>query len=342
MSNILWDNDTPINKIALRIKGVKDAKRIGAGAPVNANGEIVNDNTAIGLTLQPTVYPYKKPIDILTAGCVDEKARLKESEIELSEDCKAALSKIKLFNTDNMSTSWNDLKDKPFYEEECVLFEGDIEITTESLYYLENPIGLSKQNRYKAIVNGAEYESEYYWDDTGDGDTWYFKDEEGKPLFCYYGNSAYFSFFDEGTFHVKIVDVANSTLKTLDEKYIPDSVKGGGSYDAVINLGTYSDTNTLSDLTGGSVPVGTVKMIEAKIAAGEMPKLKGVITYSYYDFLYKGVFEFTAVSVYGNNQVKCYCEVQTYSGHYSLIVNMRDDDNGAGIAVDRIVDVTIV
>ena len=113
-------------------------------------------------------------------------------------------------------------------------------------------------------------------------------------------------------------------------------------YDAVIYLGVYSDTSALSDLTGGSVPAGTVKMIEAKIAAGEMPKLQGKIAYSYYDVLKYGVFEFTAAGTYGENQVKCYCDVQTYEGHHSLVVYMRDDDSGTGITGDRIVSATVV
>lgn len=130
-------------------------------------------------------------------------------------------------------------------------------------------------------------------------------------------------------------------VKAVDEAGNPtewECADMGGGYDAVIDLGVYSDTNALSDLTGGSVPTGTVKMIEEKIAAGEMPKIKGIITYSYYDHLHYGVFELTAVGDYGENQVKCYCDVQTYSGHYGLIVYMRDDEDMG----DRITEVRMV
>lgn len=132
----------------------------------------------------------------------------------------------------------------------------------------------------------------------------------------------------------KIETVADDATVLIEEggviKRAPKSEVGGGTasslaYDAVIDLGVYSDTNSLSDLAGGSVPVGTVKMITEKVNAGEMPKLMGKIAYSYYDVLNHGTFEFTAAGTYGANQVKCYCDVWTYSGHYSLIVYLRDD-----------------
>lgn len=139
------------------------------------------------------------------------------------------------------------------------------------------------------------------------------------------------------TIVVKAVDAAGNPT----EWECADLPSGGG-YDAVIDLGVYSDTSALNDLAGGSVPAGTVKMIEAKIAAGEMPKLQGKIAYSYYDFLKYGVFEFTAAGTYGENQVKCYCDVQTYEGLHSLVVYMRDDDSGIGVTGDRIASVTVV
>lgn len=119
-------------------------------------------------------------------------------------------------------------------------------------------------------------------------------------------------------------------------KKAPNAAVGGG-YDAVIDLGVFS-TYDLTDLTDGTIPAGIVKMIEAKIAAGEMPKLKGIITFSYYDSLLSSVFEFTAVGAYGKNQVKCYCDIYPYSGHYSLEVYLRDDDIVGG--VDSIYRVT--
>ena len=125
-------------------------------------------------------------------------------------------------------------------------------------------------------------------------------------------------------------EVSVLCLENGEMKQKPANGLGGG-VDAVIDLGTYSDTANLSDLTGGSVPVGTVKMIEAKIAAGEMPKLKGIIAYQYYDSMEKSIFEFTAVGVYGPNQVRCYCDIMPYSGHYSLFAYLRDDDVVGGV-----------
>lgn len=142
MSNILWDNDTPINKIALRIRGVKDAKRIGAGAPVNANGEIANDNTAIGLTLQPALYPYKKPIDILTAGCVDEKKRFRESEVALTDDCKAALTNIRFNSIDGGLKEIITIKKEDFKQPKYTDEQGVTQLAPLYVYTIPNGVKL--------------------------------------------------------------------------------------------------------------------------------------------------------------------------------------------------------
>lgn len=130
-------------------------------------------------------------------------------------------------------------------------------------------------------------------------------------------------------------------VKAVDENGNPTEwecadMSGGAEWDAVIDLGVYSDTTALSDLAGGSVPAGTVAMITEKVNAGEMPKIKGIMAYNYYDTLHYGVFEFTAFGTYGMNQVKCYCDVYTYAGHHSLLVYLRDDN-----AVDRISSVEV-
>ena len=131
-------------------------------------------------------------------------------------------------------------------------------------------------------------------------------------------------------------EVSVLCLENGEMKQKPGASLGGTVVDAVIDLGTYSDTTNLSDLTGGSVPVGTVKMIEAKIAAGEMPKLIGTITYQYYDKALKSVFEFTAVGTYGENQVRCYCDIMPYSGHYSLYASLRDDSGTDTLFVTKL------
>ena len=130
-------------------------------------------------------------------------------------------------------------------------------------------------------------------------------------------------------------EVSVLCLENGEMKQKPGASLGGG-VDAVIDLGTYSDTANLSDLTGGSVPVGTVKMIEAKIAAGEMPKLIGIITYQYYDSMCKSIFEFTAVGTYGENQVRCYCDIMPYSGHCSLYAYLRDDSGTDTFSVTKL------
>ena len=130
-------------------------------------------------------------------------------------------------------------------------------------------------------------------------------------------------------------EVSVLCLENGEMKQKPANGLGGG-IDAVIDLGIYSDTANLGDLTGGSVPVGTVKMIEAKIAAGEMPKLIGIITYQYYDSMCKSIFEFTAVGTYGENQVRCYCDIMPYSGHCSLYAYLRDDSGTDTFSVTKL------
>lgn len=119
---------------------------------------------------------------------------------------------------------------------------------------------------------------------------------------------------------VDVLCVENGELKRKEGASF-----GGTGYDAVIDLGVYSDFSNLSDLGGGVVPVGTVKMIERKIASGEMPKVMGKIAYAYYDYYYPCVFEFTSFGDYSTNQVRCFGVAQTYSGTYALDVYLRDD-----------------
>lgn len=148
---------------------------------------------------------------------------------------------------------------------------------------------------------------------------------------------------------VEVVETPAETANVLIEengiiKKAPKTAVGGSGgvkYDATIYLGTYSDTSNLSDLSGGEIAQGTVAMLEEKLANGEMPKVKGLITYSYYDSLHEGVFEFIAFGQYGENQIKGYCDVMTYSGHYGLEVYMRNDDIGDGNTGDRISSVTL-
>lgn len=134
---------------------------------------------------------------------------------------------------------------------------------------------------------------------------------------------------------VEVVETPTDTANVLIEengvvKKAPKTAVGGAGssveYDAVINLGVFSDIESLSDLSGGSVPSGTTAMITEKVNAGEMPKIKGIIAYNYYDVLQYGVFEFTAFGTYGSNQVKCYCDVCIYGIHHSLLVYLRDDE----------------
>lgn len=123
----------------------------------------------------------------------------------------------------------------------------------------------------------------------------------------------------EGT-EVDVLCIENGELKRKEGASL-----GGGSYDAVIDLGVYSNTSDLSDLAGGAVPVGIVKMIEEKIASGEMPKIMGKIAYNYYDNYHYCVFVFTSFGDYSTNQVRCYGVAKTYSGTYALDVYLRDD-----------------
>lgn len=129
---------------------------------------------------------------------------------------------------------------------------------------------------------------------------------------------------------VEAIEALSDTANVLVEdggviKRVPMS-NTASEYDAVIDLGVYTDMVSLSDLTGWSVPAGIVALITEKVNAGTMPKILGKIAYSYYDVLHYGVFEFTAFGTYGGNQVKGYCDMQAYSGHYSLVVYLRCDE----------------
>ena len=128
--------------------------------------------------------------------------------------------------------SFNNLKDKPFYEEVLenqTLYEGTV--TSNTWIDVEN-IHLIIGETYSVTINDTEYNVECF--DDGEGtpiigsmSLWWEEDYiETEPPFCYGGNYLY-TIAEVGVeYQVKIVSKSKE-IKQLDTKYLPDALQFG-------------------------------------------------------------------------------------------------------------------
>ena len=120
------------------------------------------------------------------------------------------------------ATSWNDLKDKPFYEKNEIA-ELVSNLTSED-YNNRNypPCNFVVGNTYDVIWNGESYnglicyDSHGYHTIGGEGYPFIIDDDGGDSLYVLDNEN------EEGNFTVSII--RQKTIKKLDEKYLPDSV----------------------------------------------------------------------------------------------------------------------
>lgn len=133
--------------------------------------------------------------------------------------------------------SWNNLDDKPFGEEENVIFDGNVDWETSSIYELTTPLNLVEGNEYIAILDGVEYKGTATFD-ADEGEIVVFPTLDGS------GEQSTFRLFNtylqcttaipDGIYSMKIIDVANSTVKQIDKKFVPSDTlvvtnKGDGT-----------------------------------------------------------------------------------------------------------------
>lgn len=203
-------------------------------------------------------------------------------------------------NKPNTAASWNDLTDKPFYEEEVTILEY---VFTENEVSQPIPEGfLEIKKTYRAIIDGVEYNSTCY-EEYGSGQALLdFQTPTVRISFGYpyYGATCY-GMPEGSTCHIAFKD---KNVHTLHEKFIPDSVK----------IGVY-----IIDLTSG-------------VRWGDAAKealLRGDTVY-----IYEGVNGYTLVTGFGlyqdgsgNKWIKV-CSPVKYNGNGAFVGEVRTISHG--------------
>lgn len=95
---------------------------IKAGTPMDKDGHICNDGNVFGILMDDVQRKRNVQGRVVISGCMDMKAAEKHSGITLSAEAKAALPDV--WTQTGGVSSWNDLTDKPFYEETTTV-QGD-------------------------------------------------------------------------------------------------------------------------------------------------------------------------------------------------------------------------
>ena len=135
----------------------------------------------------------------------------------------------------NDETAPDFIKGRPFYDKECVVFDG--EVTFINGYSGNNVFNLNFKTTYKVIINDevCTENGQVIYDDPDYYMAVYMKD--GSIM--YFNISGEINYNDiNSTYSIKIIDVTNSTIHKIDEKYIPDTIASKDYVDeAVDNAG---------------------------------------------------------------------------------------------------------
>lgn len=206
-------------------------------------------------------------------------------------------------------SSWNDLEDKPFYQEIndiVILSETTLEgfakgtggyYTTIIASDLNITSDLQVGTKYSVIYDGVTYEDlECYANELqttkyiGSGDELdgdypfgirYFQDEM---------ESVYkFSFGVKDstlTSHTFTIIEQNRVTKQLDEKFIPDSVKSQGGYDMIIEVPYFGGTSISGKFTSENIVVNDINNIMDLMKQGNPVNIIIKVTHAYSDFEY--------------------------------------------------------
>ena len=137
-----------------------------------------------------------------------------------SELINAKSSTIEYINTqiDTHTHSWNDLEDKPFDETESWTLITSLEF--EGTYANLNLLDTSVKN-IKFVFDGEEYFFDFYGDGTYGGDGYPFEFSAEFSGFAV-GYVLYIT-CDDG-FHTVEIYEGKTVVKTIDAKYLPDTV----------------------------------------------------------------------------------------------------------------------
>lgn len=175
----------------IRMKWPSDNYVIPAGTPMSESG-IANDGNAIGVLTRAAVVPFNYPLsvapyvgkqepkgnldydfDIIVSGFVDLNRAEASFGEKYSDEAKNAMSRINFVDSKEPqsfgggsggASSWNDLTDKPFYEEEGGLTELLPETTPEydesgGQFFIMAAPELVDGETYMVNWNGTEYQT---------------------------------------------------------------------------------------------------------------------------------------------------------------------------------------
>ena len=117
------------------------------------------------------------------------------------------------------ASSWNDLKDKPFYVEEnrTLVVEGVPD--SEQGYYFDLNNQLEEGKEYTYIIDGIEYTGTAFWDDT-DAALVVYLDCGGDYIAKVGLDYIQLNGFDATVSHK--IEILNVVVHKLDAKYLPD------------------------------------------------------------------------------------------------------------------------
>ena len=234
--NILAHPDRIVETVALDLTAQETYL---AGSPINVEGKLANDETAIGILL----YDVRKRAGgkrgvVVVSGRINQEAAAAWCGITISDAAKSALVNI-TFSDDGARmggngggvSSWNDLPDKPFGEEEAVLADAVLEDNGAGTGFCQlTSLGLSAGQTYTVELSDGVHNS--VCKETT---------MEGMPI-TYLGNMGIIGGEDTGESYVvydvpivastvvqdtnggnKVI-IKGATIKTLDPKYLPESV----------------------------------------------------------------------------------------------------------------------
>lgn len=127
-------------------------------------------------------------------------------------------------------TSWNDLTDRPFYEEQMVVFEQTVDCTSDMdgayLGTVKNPPFIPSNQTYIVTWNGTKYTCNAI-DAVGDGSVYaignagFLGGNMTEEPFLITEDNGMLAFvtLESGSYDVKIEEV---TVKKIEEKFLPD------------------------------------------------------------------------------------------------------------------------
>lgn len=193
--------------------------------------------------MENKVYEFKDIATIDVAESVSESAHV------LVED-GGVIKRLSKEEVGGGVKSWNDLTDKPFYEEETVVTEtiiDDVVAITHigevygHIFYgydLTDVMSIEPNSKYKVAIDGGEYVCEPKYNEDlmlyflGNG-KFFDVEDSGEPFFIselpcngktYSCGIAIEEQSEAKNLHIEVTSV-EEIVKPLDEKFIPDSMK---------------------------------------------------------------------------------------------------------------------